>query len=154
MKPTGIPFESPDHVRRDDWPPARIQDIRGEVLEARAGVSALHAARDGASGLRRGAPSLHDASQLLDPVVELVVADRAHLEAHLAQDLHRGLVAEEHRGERRRADEIAARDHDAVAGAGSQALHDARERRRATDGNPHGSGGRSRGIRERQEEVA
>ena len=93
----------------------------GEVAELGAGERA----RAAAAGDRMAAAVLH-AQQLVLALVELVVADRGDLEAHLGEGLDGRLVVEQRRQQRARADQVAGGDEHAVLLLGAQLLDERR----------------------------
>ena len=66
------------------------------------------------------------AQQLVLALVELVVADRGDLEAHLGEGFDGRLVVEQRRQQRARADQVAGGDKDAVLLLGAQLLDERR----------------------------
>ena len=104
-----------------------------EVVVARAGegVRALAAGR-------RVAAALLLAQQLGRAVVELVVADGAHRQAHLAECLDRRLVVEQRREQRAGAYQVTGRDEDVVRALRTEVAHDTRDIGRAAG--MHGDG--------------
>jgi hypothetical protein len=98
-----------DDVRRQQGPPGLRDHVGGEVREVGAlvGVSGLAA-------VDRVAPAPLDAQQLVGPLVELVVADGRDVELDGVERFDGRLVVEERRDQRRRADEVARRDGQAV----------------------------------------
>jgi hypothetical protein len=68
--------------------------------------------------------------------VELMVADHRHVHAHLVEHLHRALVAEQGRHQRRGTDHVAGGGQHAVGRALAQRLHQAGQGRRAAGRHP------------------
>ena len=93
-----------------------VDGVRGEPLEVRSGVGRTGEVTpvDGMA-----ATVLH-AEELGDALVELVVADARHVEAHCVQRLDGRLVVEQARQERRAPDEVAGSDGEAVLLAGAE----------------------------------
>ena len=79
-------------------------DVGGQPAEVRAGVAA-GTPRRVAAVVRVAAAALH-AQQLGHALVELVVADAGHVEAHGVERLDRRLVVEQPGQERRAADQV------------------------------------------------
>ena len=106
MKPTLMPSNFLTSVRREERSAVPLaHDVRGQVLEVGPGEPvAVLTAID-----RMAAAALH-AGELDRAFVELVVADRAEVEAEHVHRLDRRLVMEERREQRARADEVAGRD--------------------------------------------
>ena len=108
-------------------------DIGGEVAEAGAGEIRVEPAGP-ASGVLRAAAILH-AQQLGAAAIEFVVADRGEIEADQVHRQDGRLVEKLGGDERRGADQVAGRDHDAVRLVRAQLprrrRRDRRRRRRA-----------------------
>ena len=110
MKPTGHALDLPDRPRGEDrLAGVLVDDVRGEVGEVGAEERvAVLAAVD------RVAAAVLQPQQLVDTLVELVVADRGDVQSEQVQRLDRRLVME------RGADQRCGADH--VAGADGQCL--------------------------------
>ena len=112
-----------DRVRREDGLAAiLVGDVGGEEREVGAVVRvAVAAAIDRMAAVGSGRDvvadrpvAVGDAQQLVDALVELVVADAVVVEAHDVEGLDRRLVVEQRRQQRRRADQVTGRHEDRV----------------------------------------
>jgi hypothetical protein len=102
-------------LRRRD---ARLpRDVGGQPREVRTGVAVGVVA-----ALCRGAAAVLHAQELVDALVELVVAHAGDVEAHGVERLDRRLVLEQAGHDRARADEVAGGDGHAVPLAGAQGV--------------------------------
>ena len=92
-----------------------VEHVGGEVLEERAAERrAVLAAVDGMAAVAAELVAVLHPLQLVDALVELVVADADDVEADRVHRLDRRLVVEERRDERARADQVACADRDRV----------------------------------------
>src|SRR6185436_17433071 len=124
------PAEAPGLVSREDrLAVALLDDVRSEVLERSAVIAvAVLAAVD------RVAATVLDPEQLVDALVELVVADRRDIEPDGVHRLDRRLIVECCRDQRRAADEVTSSDLERALGVrsmqgldvGREELHPAR----------------------------
>ena len=110
--------------RQPAVPPAHVggQEPEARTAETVAVAAAVH----------RVAAALLHAQQLIDALVELVVADRIEVEAHEVECLDRRLVVEQRRQQRTAADQVSGRHQYRVGVEGAQS----RKLRREVGGAP------------------
>ncbi|SOZ12494.1 protein of unknown function [Cupriavidus taiwanensis] len=123
------PVEGLDLVCRQQRLAGRlVDDIGGQVLELRPGVRAVgHACvhADNAApavGRPRKAPAILQPQQLIAALVELMIAHRRDLQAHLAQHIDGRLLMERPGNQRRSADHVAGSHHHVIRILRLQAL--------------------------------
>jgi hypothetical protein len=111
-----------DRVRRQQRLAVAIDRVGGDVGKPGSGVAGRGAVDQPPVGVAlqggrsRAAAAAQQPQQLVAALVELVVADRADVEAEPVGDLDRRLVVEPARDQRRRADHVAGVDADRPAG--------------------------------------
>ena len=135
-----------DHVRREERPAG---PDAGHVGGQEREVGAAVAVAVGAAVARVAAAAL-EPQQLGGAFVELVVADRADVEADRVQRLDRRLVVEERRQQRAGADEVAGGHDQRVAVAALERADVRREVLGAAGGHAHLGGAQPAGDRPRR----